>query len=74
MVVQTEHPRFGSIGRCAARFGWAGDGVVEYRRAPRRDEDAHYVFSELLGYDATRVEALCVASGQDSAFTEAATR
>jgi crotonobetainyl-CoA:carnitine CoA-transferase CaiB-like acyl-CoA transferase len=73
MVVETEHPEFGTVRQVRSPVR-VGDGVVEYRRAPRRNEDADYVFSELLGYDATRIEALSVTSGQDSAFTEAATR
>jgi len=73
MVVETEHPEFGTVRQVRSPVR-VGDGVVEYRRAPRRNEDADYVFSELLGYDATRIEALGAASVQDAAFTEAASR
>jgi hypothetical protein len=31
---------------------------VEYRRAPKRNEDAGYVYTELLGYDAEHIERL----------------
>jgi crotonobetainyl-CoA:carnitine CoA-transferase CaiB-like acyl-CoA transferase len=73
MVVETEHPEFGTVRQVRSPVR-VGDDVVEYRRAPRRNEDVDYVFSELLGYDAARIEALSVTSGRDSAFTEAATR
>jgi hypothetical protein len=50
-----------------------GDGAVEYRRAPRRNEDADYVFSELLGYDSTRIEMLGAASVHGAVLTDVAT-
>jgi crotonobetainyl-CoA:carnitine CoA-transferase CaiB-like acyl-CoA transferase len=68
MVVETEHPEFGTVRQVRSPVR-VGDDVVEYRRAPRRNEDVDYVFSELLGYDAARIEALSVTSGRDSAFT-----
>jgi crotonobetainyl-CoA:carnitine CoA-transferase CaiB-like acyl-CoA transferase len=73
MVVETEHPEFGTVRQVRSPVR-VGDGVVEYRCAPRRNEDADYVFSELLGYDSTRIEMLGAASVQDAAFTEVATR
>jgi crotonobetainyl-CoA:carnitine CoA-transferase CaiB-like acyl-CoA transferase len=72
MVVETEHPQFGTVRQVRSPVR-VGDGVVQYRRAPRRNEDADYVFSELLGYDATRIESLCAAGVPDAAFTERAT-
>jgi crotonobetainyl-CoA:carnitine CoA-transferase CaiB-like acyl-CoA transferase len=59
MVVETEHPEFGTVRQVRSPVR-VGDGAVEYRRAPRRNEDADYVFSELLHYDSARIEMLDV--------------
>lgn len=72
MVVETEHPEFGTVRQVRSPVR-VGDGAVEYRRAPRRNEDADYVFSELLGYDSTRIEMLGAASVHGAALTEVAT-
>lgn len=57
MVIETEHPRFGTVRqvRSAVRVG---DTLPEYRRAPRRNEDADYVLREVLGYGDDRVAEL----------------
>jgi crotonobetainyl-CoA:carnitine CoA-transferase CaiB-like acyl-CoA transferase len=57
MVVETEHPYFGTVRQVASPLR-VGSGEPSYRRGPRRDEDAGYVYGELLGYDAERVERL----------------
>ena len=57
MVVDTEHPAFGTVRQVRSPVR-VGSDPVEYRRAPQRNEDAHFVFAELLGYDAERVERL----------------
>jgi crotonobetainyl-CoA:carnitine CoA-transferase CaiB-like acyl-CoA transferase len=59
MVVETEHPEFGTVRQVRSPVR-VGDGAVEYRRAPRRNEDADYIFSELLHYDSARIEMLDV--------------
>ncbi len=35
-----------------------GTDPVDYRRAPQRNEDAGYVYAEILGYDAEHIERL----------------
>ncbi|MCU1471805.1 MAG: L-carnitine dehydratase/bile acid-inducible protein [Glaciihabitans sp.] len=57
MVVDTEHPAFGTVRQVRSPVR-VGNDPVEYRRAPQRNEDAEYVFTELLGYDAERIERL----------------
>jgi crotonobetainyl-CoA:carnitine CoA-transferase CaiB-like acyl-CoA transferase len=57
MVVETEHPHFGTVRQVRSPVR-VGAEVTDYRRAPRRNEDAGYVFSELLGYDTERIERL----------------
>jgi crotonobetainyl-CoA:carnitine CoA-transferase CaiB-like acyl-CoA transferase len=57
MVVETEHPYFGTVRQVASPLR-VGQGERTHRRGPRRDEDADYVFTEVLGYDADRVERL----------------
>ncbi|MET7425145.1 CoA transferase [Dactylosporangium sp. NPDC005555] len=60
MVVETEHPRFGTIRQPASPVR-VGDEPVPHRRAPRRNEDASYVLHDVLGYDDTRVAGLTAA-------------
>ncbi|MEV0134498.1 CoA transferase [Dactylosporangium sp. NPDC050688] len=60
MLVETEHPRFGTIRQPASPVRVGGE-PVEHRRAPRRNEDAAYVLHDVLGYDDTRVAALTAA-------------
>lgn len=57
MIVETKHPRFGSVRQTASPVR-VGDPLREHRRAPRRNEDASYVLRELLGYDDLRVTEL----------------
>ncbi|SDI60455.1 CaiB/BaiF CoA transferase family protein [Nonomuraea jiangxiensis] len=63
MVVETEHPYFGTIRQVGSPMRVRQGGLEEpgeraHRRAPRRDEDADYIYTELLKYDAERVERL----------------
>jgi crotonobetainyl-CoA:carnitine CoA-transferase CaiB-like acyl-CoA transferase len=57
MIVETEHPHFGTVRQLASPVR-VGSQPVTYRRAPRRHEDAPYVLETLLGYDANRIRAL----------------
>jgi crotonobetainyl-CoA:carnitine CoA-transferase CaiB-like acyl-CoA transferase len=56
MIVETEHPRFGPLRqvRTAVRVG---DQAPEGRRAPRRNEDADFLLTGLLGYTPQQVAA-----------------
>ncbi len=57
MIVETEHPRFGTVRqlRSPVRVGTAG---AEYVRAPRRGEHRDQVLRDVLGYDAARIAEL----------------
>jgi hypothetical protein len=44
-----------------------GAPVTDYRRAPQRNEDAEYIYSEMLGYDAERIERLTAGSKEEVA-------
>jgi crotonobetainyl-CoA:carnitine CoA-transferase CaiB-like acyl-CoA transferase len=57
MVVESEHPEFGTVRQVRSPVR-VGTDPVEYRRAPQRNEDAGYVYSELLGYDAEHIRRL----------------
>ena len=57
MIVETEHPRFGTVRQVRSPVR-VGVEEPEYRRAPSRNEDADYVFAQLLGYDKIRLEQL----------------
>lgn len=61
MIVATEHPHFGTVRQVASPVR-VGSGRPEYRRAPRRNEDADYVLGELLGYDPGRIARLAQAA------------
>ena len=57
LVVETPHEAFGSA-RWIASPVRVGDGGASHRRAPSLGEDTGRVLTELLGYDAARVDAL----------------
>jgi crotonobetainyl-CoA:carnitine CoA-transferase CaiB-like acyl-CoA transferase len=54
MVVETEHPRFGTVRQVRSPVR-VGTDAPDYRRAPARHEDATTVLTDVLGYDAARV-------------------
>ncbi|GAA2609616.1 CaiB/BaiF CoA transferase family protein [Paractinoplanes durhamensis] len=56
LVVETEHPRYGTVKQVASPVR-VGDDPPAYRRAPRRGEDLGYV-AGLLGYDDSRLSSL----------------
>jgi crotonobetainyl-CoA:carnitine CoA-transferase CaiB-like acyl-CoA transferase len=49
MVVETEHPTFGTISQVSSAVR-VGDEPAAYRRAPRRNEHADEILDGLLGY------------------------
>jgi crotonobetainyl-CoA:carnitine CoA-transferase CaiB-like acyl-CoA transferase len=57
MVVETEHPRFGKVRQVASPVR-VGSAAPEYRRAPLRNEDMHYVLTKILDYDDARIDSL----------------
>jgi crotonobetainyl-CoA:carnitine CoA-transferase CaiB-like acyl-CoA transferase len=56
LIVETEHPHFGTIKQVASPVGF-GNEVPEYTRAPFRGEHLGDVLTS-LGYDADKVESL----------------
>jgi crotonobetainyl-CoA:carnitine CoA-transferase CaiB-like acyl-CoA transferase len=68
LIVETEHPRFGTVRQIASPVR-VGDADVPHRRGPRRNEDVHAILTDLLGYDGDRMAAL----ERDGAFGPAAT-
>lgn len=50
MIIETEHPAFGTVRQLASPVRVGADRPV-HRRAPRRNEDAAYVLREVAGYD-----------------------
>ena len=63
MIVETEHPRFGTVRQVAGAVR-VGTTRREHRRAPIRDEDRYQVLHECLGYGEPRIAALAA----DGAF------
>lgn len=57
MIVETEHPRFGTVKQLASPVR-VGDDTPEYRRAPLRNEDFEYVMRDIAGYDDETLEQL----------------
>ncbi|MDQ1575205.1 MAG: hypothetical protein QOH55_355 [Microbacteriaceae bacterium] len=73
MVVETEHPHFGTVRQVRSPVR-VGPLVTDYRRAPQRNEDEGYVFSELLGYDAERIERLTTGAVVEATLVEEGTQ
>jgi crotonobetainyl-CoA:carnitine CoA-transferase CaiB-like acyl-CoA transferase len=57
MVVETTHPRFGTVRQVASPVR-VGDQPPSYRRAPLLDEDRDELLGGFLGYPPERVEEL----------------
>jgi crotonobetainyl-CoA:carnitine CoA-transferase CaiB-like acyl-CoA transferase len=66
MVVETAHPRFGTVRQVRSPVR-VGDDGTSYRRAPARHEDAGHLLHDLLGYDDRRIDELSL----DGAFGQA---
>lgn len=58
MVVRVDHPEFGEIRQLASPVRVAAGPSIEYRRAPKRNEDAAAILTKLLGYDDGHVASL----------------
>ncbi|QWF23284.1 CoA transferase [Nocardioides sp. LMS-CY] len=54
LVVETEHPTFGTVRQVASPVR-VGSDPVEYRRAPSRNEDFRYVLKEVVGWTDDRI-------------------
>lgn len=63
LIVETEHPRFGSVKQLASPVNF-GDQEKVYRRAPRRNEDFAHTMRDILGYDSATIAEL----GKQGAF------
>jgi crotonobetainyl-CoA:carnitine CoA-transferase CaiB-like acyl-CoA transferase len=57
LIVETEHPRFGTIQQLASPVR-VGDEPIAHRRAPQRHEHAAELLGDLLGYDDDKVASL----------------
>ena len=57
LIVETEHPRFGTVRQLASPVR-VGPDRPAYRRAPQRHEDVDYVTRRLVGYGAEELEQL----------------
>lgn len=60
LVVETEHPRFGTI-RQPVTPARVGPPPPHHRRAPQLGEDRPYVLKDILGYDEATIAALASA-------------
>jgi len=58
LIVETEHPHFGTVRSLASPVRVGDPAELTYRRAPLRNEDAAYVLNELLGYSGETVDQL----------------
>jgi crotonobetainyl-CoA:carnitine CoA-transferase CaiB-like acyl-CoA transferase len=63
LIVETEHPRFGTISQVASPVR-VGNVVATYRRAPLRNEDMEHVLAEIVTYDDATIAKLA----RDGAF------
>jgi crotonobetainyl-CoA:carnitine CoA-transferase CaiB-like acyl-CoA transferase len=55
LIIRTEHPLWGEIKQPGSPIR-VGELPTEHRRAPRRNEDYHYVLHDILGYDEARID------------------
>jgi crotonobetainyl-CoA:carnitine CoA-transferase CaiB-like acyl-CoA transferase len=58
LIVETEHPRFGTIRQLRSPVRVGDPSSVVFRRAPALSEHADLVLSERLGYDPDRIADL----------------
>lgn len=58
LIVETDHPRWGTVQSLASPVRVGDPAQVSYRRAPLRNEDASYVLTDLLEYDRQTIEEL----------------
>ncbi|MDH3731171.1 MAG: CoA transferase [Acidimicrobiia bacterium] len=61
LVVETEHPTFGTVRQMASPVRVGDPDEVDYRRAPQRNEDGDAILDKILGYDTSRVTELAAA-------------
>ena len=57
LIVETEHPRFGTIQQLGSPVRVGAD-LPDYRRAPQRNEDFHQVLAEIAGYSPAEIQTL----------------
>lgn len=57
LIVETEHERFGSVRQVTTAVR-VGERSTEHRRAPKLDEHAEAILSDLLGYTTAQIEEL----------------
>jgi crotonobetainyl-CoA:carnitine CoA-transferase CaiB-like acyl-CoA transferase len=57
MIVRTEHPHWGEVRQPGSPIR-VGDLPTEHRRAPRRNEDYHYVLHDILGYAEAEIDEI----------------
>src|SRR4030095_9669546 len=57
MIVEVEHPEFGTLKECGAPIRTEGEGRTP-RRGPRLGEDTDAILSEILGYGAATIAGL----------------
>jgi crotonobetainyl-CoA:carnitine CoA-transferase CaiB-like acyl-CoA transferase len=57
LIVETEHPRFGTVRQVRSPVR-VGTETVEYHRAPRRNEDADDILTDLLAYEPDHIAAI----------------
>lgn len=72
MVVETEHPKLGTVRQVRSPVNVACDEPPTYRVAPTRNGDAPEILGELLGYDHARIDALA-ARGAFGEFPDVST-
>jgi crotonobetainyl-CoA:carnitine CoA-transferase CaiB-like acyl-CoA transferase len=70
LIVETEHADYGTVRQVASPVR-VGDAPTEYRRAPLRHEDTHYVLCDVLGYDQDQLRTLEAAGAVGGAVTAA---
>jgi crotonobetainyl-CoA:carnitine CoA-transferase CaiB-like acyl-CoA transferase len=58
LIVETDHPRFGTVRSVATPVRVGKSGEDDHRRGPRLDEDGFDLLTSLLGYSSERIDEL----------------
>ena len=58
LIVETDHPHFGTVRSLASPVRVGDQSQVTYRRAPLRNEDASYVLRDILEYNEAAISRL----------------
>lgn len=66
LIVETEHPRFGTLRTLSSPVRVGDPGLLSYRPAPARGADAEQVLRDVAGYSPERIRAVLGAEAAEN--------